>query len=107
MSNPLDKSRRRFLYNAALGFALLPLTEFTASRASAADAPLVGADDPTAKALKYVDNAARANGAKPGNTCANCALYQGVAGSKQGPCPLFAGKQVKAAGWCASWSPML
>jgi len=28
-------------------------------------------------------------------------------GSAQGPCQLFAGKQVKAAGWCSAWAPQM
>ncbi|TLY90372.1 MAG: High potential iron-sulfur protein, partial [Gammaproteobacteria bacterium] len=25
----------------------------------------------------------------------------------QGPCQLFPGRQVKAAGWCTAWAPQL
>jgi hypothetical protein len=89
----------------ALGAALIPLLDASMLNVLAADAPLVTADDPTAKALKYVDNAAKAVGAKPGSKCGSCALYQGAAGSAQGPCAIFPGKQVKSAGWCASWAP--
>ena len=39
-----------------------------------------------------------------GQTCANCALYQGKAADKAGGCPLFAGKQVAGAGWCSAWA---
>lgn len=70
--------------------------------------PMLEATDPTAVALGYVALAADADKAKypnfvPGSACSNCALYQGAIGSEAGPCPLFAGKQVAAAGWCASW----
>jgi hypothetical protein len=63
---------------------------------------------PTAVALGYVADAARVDKAKyanfvDGSNCANCALYQGAAGSEAGPCPLFAGNQVAAKGWCASY----
>jgi hypothetical protein len=64
----------------------------------------VASDDPTAKALKYVSDASKSTDAKPGTKCANCAFYQGAAGSAQGGCPLFPGKAVKAAGWCSSWN---
>jgi hypothetical protein len=69
---------------------------------------MVEATDPTAVALGYVAVAANHDTAKypnfvAGSNCANCALYQGAAGTEAGPCPLFAGKQVAAAGWCSSW----
>ena len=70
--------------------------------------PMLDEADPTAVALGYVADASRADKAKypsfvEGSNCANCALYQGAAGSEAGPCPLFAGKQVAAKGWCASY----
>lgn len=107
MNSVANTTRRSFLKTFAIGLTLIPLLDVSAGRSWAADMPLVTADDPTAKTLKYVDDAHHAKGAKPGSKCANCALYQGEVGSTQGPCPLFAGKQVKAAGWCASWSPQV
>jgi hypothetical protein len=65
---------------------------------------LVTADDPAAKALKYVSDASKAPDAKPGSQCATCAQYQGAAGSAQGACLLFPGKAVKATGWCSAWT---
>lgn len=99
----IDLSRRRLLRNVVLGTALLPAAWMCADSVFA-DAPLVTADDPTAKALKYVEDASKAQGAKPGSKCANCMFYQGAANAAQGPCTVFAGKQVKAAGWCSSWA---
>ncbi len=104
MSKIANQSRRALLKKLAIGTALIPLLDLSMTQVFAADAPLVTADDPTAKALKYVDNASKATDAKPGSKCATCALYQGASGSTQGPCAIFPGKQVKAAGWCASWS---
>jgi hypothetical protein len=101
MKQVFDVSRRQLLKKIALGTVLIPIAVRTAS---AADLPLVSTDDPTAKALKYTADASTATGAKPGSKCANCALYQGTAGSAQGPCLLFPGKAVKATGWCASWA---
>jgi hypothetical protein len=74
-----------------------------------ANGPMLDEADPTAMALGYVADAARVDKVKypsfvEGSNCANCVLYQGVAGSEAGPCPLFAGKQVAANGWCASWA---
>ena len=101
----VDKGRRRLLKNVALGMALVPISMTPLTPASAAaDAQLVSADDPTAKALKYVSDVSNAVDAKPGSTCANCKLYQGAAGASQGGCQLFPGKSVKATGWCISWT---
>jgi hypothetical protein len=100
----INESRRQLLKKVTLGAALMPLAGLGIRAAFAADAPLVTEDDPTAQALKYVSDAGKATGAKPGSKCATCALYQGAAGSSQGPCQIFPGKSVKAAGWCTSWS---
>ena len=99
----IDEGRRRLLKNLALGMALMPIAGAPLT-AAAADAPLVAADDPTGKALKYVSDASKSVDSKPGSTCANCKLYQGAAGSAQGGCLLFPGKSVKSTGWCISWA---
>jgi hypothetical protein len=104
MRQPFDESRRRLLRNVAIGTLLIPVTAAPFTTARAADLPLVAADDPTAKALKYTSDASKSADAKAGSKCANCALYQGAAGSAQGGCLLFPGKAVKAAGWCSSWT---
>jgi High potential iron-sulfur protein len=104
MNRKFDESRRRLLKKVSLGVALAPIAGATLRAAWAADLPLVAADDPTAKALKYTNDASKAAEAKPGNKCENCKLYQGAAGSAQGGCLLFPGKSVKASGWCSSWT---
>jgi High potential iron-sulfur protein len=104
MIDIVDESRRGLLKNVALGIVLVPITMAPLRAANAADAPLVSADDPTAKALKYASDASKAADAKPGSTCANCKLYQGAVGAAQGGCQLFPGKSVKATGWCISWT---
>jgi len=104
MKQVTDLSRRRLLRNVALGAALIPIARAPLDLAAAADAPLLTADDPTAKALKYVVDASKATDAKPGSKCANCRLYQGAPDSAQGGCLLFPGKSVKATGWCSSWT---
>jgi hypothetical protein len=103
MEAVIDQSRRRLLLNIALGGVLIPIAAVCIGDAIGADAPLVTADDPTAKALKYVGDASKAPDAKPGSNCANCSLYQGATGSPQGGCQFFPGKSVKATGWCSSW----
>jgi len=104
MKHVIDESRRRLLKRITLGAALMPIATLPLRVALAAELPVVSADDPTAKALKYVSDASKSDDAKPGNKCANCTFYQGAAGSDQGGCPLFPGKSVKAAGWCTSWA---
>jgi hypothetical protein len=104
MKSAINESRRQMLQKVTLGAAVVSLVGLGIGAAFAADAPLVTEDDPTAKALKYVSDAGKATGAKPGSKCANCTLYQGAAGSSEGPCQLFSGKHVKAAGWCMSWT---
>jgi hypothetical protein len=101
MSELYRRSRRELL-KAMGAFALVPLVIRRVPAAEAA--PLVSADDPTAKALKYVSDVSKASDAKPGSKCANCSLYQGAAGSAEGGCLLFPGKSVKATGWCSSWT---
>ena len=74
-----------------------------------AQAPaLVDEKSPQAMALGYVADAGRVDAKKfpkyaAGQICANCALYQAKPGDAAGPCPLFAGKQVAAKGWCSAW----
>jgi hypothetical protein len=104
MNQVIDESRRRLLKGLTLGVALIPVAGLPSGAAIAADLPLVTEDDPTARALKYVSDASKATGAKPGSKCANCSNYQGGAGSAQGGCLLFPGKAVKASGWCSSWT---
>jgi hypothetical protein len=104
MKHATDEARRHLIKRMALGFALIPVATMRWREARGDDLQPLSADDPTAKALKYVDNASKATDAKPGSKCANCSLYQGAAGSAQGGCLLFPGKAVKATGWCSSWT---
>jgi High potential iron-sulfur protein len=104
----LDTSRRRLLQKLTLGVPLLPLAAYQLNAALAADAPpLLSPDAKEAQAVKYVEDASKAKGAVPGSTCANCAVYQGRSGAPTGPCQIFPGKLVKAAGWCSSWAPQI
>jgi hypothetical protein len=100
-------SRRHMLKAVAIATALAPLALCKQHTALAADGPLVNPDDAAAKAVNYVADARQAKSATTGSSCANCALYLGAAGSAQGPCQIFAGRQVKAAGWCSSWAPQM
>jgi len=104
-------TRRNLLRRAALVLPLAPLAAASLQNALAANPaaslPLLSSDDPQAKALSYVADAKQSKEAKPDNTCATCALYQGASGSTQGPCQIFPGKAVKATGWCSSWTAQM
>jgi hypothetical protein len=106
MSDLRSLERRRLLQRLALAVPLAALALDERAHAAAA-AQLLDAASAEARAVKYVEDAARASGANPGSSCANCALYQGADGSKQGPCQIFPGKEVKAAGWCTSWAAQM
>ncbi|WP_439100834.1 high-potential iron-sulfur protein [Congregibacter sp.] len=60
---------------------------------------------PQAAGLGYKHDGTTVTNARyaAGQQCSNCALYQG-GDSAWGGCPLFAGKQVKATGWCSAYS---
>lgn len=95
-------SRRRFLASAAKGAAAAPFIPLV-NIASAQDLPQVSESEPTAVALQYKHDAAE-TAAPEGRHCANCLLYQGEAEAEWGPCQLFPGKVVAAAGWCTAWA---
>lgn len=106
MSKPLA-TRRQFLTGlvATAAAAVLP----AGPALGAAALPPLTPEDPTAKALGYVVNAAQAAkdpAFRQGSTCANCALYQ--AAQEQGghaPCAAFPGKGVARGAWCRAWAP--
>jgi hypothetical protein len=106
MSPPENLSRRQLLRRLALGVTLAPVALASLRQARAAQ-PLLAVTAPEAKAVHYVEDAKSAKGAAPGDSCANCSLYQGANGSVQGPCQLFKDKDVKAAGWCSSWAAQM
>ena len=107
MSTSDKESRRQFVGKLILGAALAPLVTARSTVAHAADLPLLSTDDPAAKKVKYTEDATKEKSATKGNNCANCALYEGTYQSTRGPCQLFPGKHVKAAGWCSSWAPQI
>ena len=99
-------SRRTVLQGAFLSLAAIPVVVASTQANAGTALPLVDpAKDPTAKALGYVADAKSTKDAahKAGSICGNCALFQGKATDKQGPCSIFGGKNVLAAGWCKSW----
>lgn len=94
--------RRRFL-GISVGVSAAALA-WRSRPATAADLPHLSADDPTAKALQYSEDAesVTSSARKAGADCANCNFYQGEPGAAYGPCQLFPGKSVHAKGWCLS-----
>lgn len=102
-----DLLRRRFVGHLLAGAVAAPLAFLPWRRAHAADLPLLDPASPAARKLEYVADASQAKAASKGSSCANCGLYQGAYGSKQGACQLFPGKDVLSRGWCSSWEPQM
>jgi hypothetical protein len=101
----IDQKRRRALALAAASVVAVPLAGLaTRGTAIAGELPRLSEDDPTAKALSYVHDAANAPAGKrkDGTYCKNCNLIQGKEGTWRG-CAIFPGKAVNADGWCAGW----
>jgi hypothetical protein len=101
----MSLSRRAFIENGAVLIATIGVCD----AAWSASAEMLSESDPTAVALGYKADASSVDKAKyaqyaAGQSCSNCALYQGAAGSSSGPCPIFAGKTVSAKGWCSSYA---
>ena len=98
-------TRRQFI-------RIVPLASLAATLGTGpalAQASLVNEKEPQAAALGYVADATKTDKAKfkqyaAGQSCANCALYQGKPTDAAGGCPLFAGKQVAGKGWCSAWA---
>lgn len=98
--------RRVLLRACVVGVPFSSLLVTTASGDAPAELPLLSESDPLATAVEYAEDASRARNAKPGQTCLSCSAYTGKGGAAQGPCTLFPGKAVKAAGWCSGWTDM-
>ncbi|MDQ7979174.1 high-potential iron-sulfur protein [Paraburkholderia sp. SARCC-3016] len=100
----MKSSRRTFLITSIGAVSALAL-----SREALADAPKVAESDPTAQALGYKLDATQVDKAKyakytAGEDCGNCSFYQGKPTDAFAPCPMFAGKQVAAKGWCSAYN---
>jgi hypothetical protein len=80
----------------------------TACAAQAAELPHLSPDDPTAKALGYIEDAKGVDKKKfatyaDGQQCKNCQQYLGKSSDAYAGCNIFAGKAVNANGWCQAW----
>ncbi len=91
-----------------------PVAQAPAPAPAPAAAGRVTEDDPIAQSLGYKHNAAevdltkhpkRGEASAANEYCKNCILYQGGADDEWGPCSIFAGRQVNANGWCATYAP--
>jgi High potential iron-sulfur protein len=106
-----DESRRRFItLVGTTGAAVLVGARPNLGFAQGGGLPHVSPSDPTAQALGYTEDASKVDKSKftaykPGAHCATCNFFQGKASDSYGPCQIFPGKAVAAAGWCASHSP--
>ncbi len=101
----LSNNRRTFLRRAAIGALALPvlaLTGLPKAQAQAAALKKLTLDNPQAKALGYVADAAttKAPTHKAGSVCSNCQFFTAATGA----CTLFAGYAVAPKGWCSAWA---
>ena len=97
--------RRTLLKGALLGVAAVPVSALLSRTATAAGAK-VDPNEPQAKSLGYVEDAAKVDpkanpNFTPGQVCANC-LQAPTAkpGMTEVPCNIFAQRNVAAKGWC-------
>ena len=90
--------RRVFLQRSAAFAVSVPLVALTARPARADAHDRVDPGEAQAKALSYAHQAPDA-----AMICANCGLYNGAKGDEWGPCAIFPGRQVAAAGWRSAW----
>ncbi len=108
MQSSTNLNRRSFMQIATVSVVGLALVA-PAFKAAAADLPNLELDNPTAKALGYVEDTTKVDAAKypnhkPDQICSGCALWQGDAKNARNPCALFPGKSVANKGWCASFA---
>lgn len=98
----MSNRREFFVQITAIGGALAAGNAFAAN-------PMVAETDPVAVGVGYKADATKVDKAKnakyaAGQTCGNCALFQGKAADKSGGCSLFPGKDVAAKGWCSAYA---
>ena len=99
----MRSSRRVFMMQMATAASAVLVAQQASAQA------MVAENDPQAAGVGYKADASKVDKAKfpkyaAGQSCANCALYQGKGGSTSGGCGLFPGKQVAAKGWCSAWA---
>lgn len=102
-------SRRSIVRSGFIAGALLPVVGIVCRNAAAAALPPLDPNDPTAKALGFVNDASKIDSKthptfKPNQKCGTCAQYQGKTGDATAACTIFAGKSVPEGGWCQVWA---
>jgi hypothetical protein len=102
-------SRRSIVKSGFIAGALLPTFSLVSGHAAAAALPPLDPNDPTAKALGFVNDATKVDSKtyptfKAGQKCSTCAQFQGKATDTTAACTIFAGKSVPAGGWCQVWA---
>jgi len=72
------------------------------------DMPRLSEDNPQAQSLQYKHIASDVDHSRyeEGQVCSNCQLWQGSDSDEWAGCGIFAGKVVKATGWCTAYAPM-
>jgi High potential iron-sulfur protein len=103
--------RRTLIKSTLMGLAGLPLALYSRMQAKADNPPpILDVNDPTAKALAYIEDAAKVDAKafpayKSGQNCANCSQWQSAPTDKLGGCELVLGQFVRSTGWCKVWEP--
>ena len=104
--NRINIGRRDFVKAGSLAVVSAAIAGSVGN--AAAQGAKVEEKDTQAQSLGYKHDATKVDKAKfatyqAGQTCGNCALYQGKPADAWGACPIFAGKQVAAKGWCSAF----
>lgn len=104
MTTPVpENNRRRFIKLTAISLAVAPFASTLLSGTVKA-ADLISETDPQAVALGYKADATKAEKRKdPTQLCSNCNFFTADECDVSGPCVLFQGRLVAAAGWCTAW----
>ncbi|RKP46083.1 high-potential iron-sulfur protein [Trinickia fusca] len=100
----MNASRRTFLI-ASLGAA----SSLAVSRMAFAAPQHLSESEADAQAQGYKEDATKVDASrfpsyKPGQSCANCSLFQGSSADKWSGCVLFGDRLVASSGWCASYT---
>lgn len=97
-----DTSRRRFLLRTAAATAALPLLALLPDRQSIAALPPLPVTNAQAKALHYIEDAAKTDQStrKPDSFCDNCQFHLPATNG----CSIFPGFSVAPKGWCSAWA---
>lgn len=103
-----EMSRRDLIKRTLLASTFVPAFGLITRESNAADLTPLDSNDPTAKALAFVADAAHVDATanpnfKTGQHCANCMQYQGKPADATAACTIFPGHSVPAAGWCKVW----